>query len=207
MNLFQKNPQRKEARHKRFLKGVETTLKCFLLLSLPLPSTVIIITIWYFSIYRYHIFFAESMEGIITAAWIPIFGVLYSIFAAIVLSTVWNEYKTMRKAVKRYDIEAFIDLRDEEMSPLIHVLIIVLSLAVLGAFMGLKYPNFWSGALLISSTSYLFALVFWVIVEIDDPCSGIWFIKNIHKEWLNIDPKSWRKKRQEEAQTKFIKKQ
>jgi hypothetical protein len=207
VNLFRKNSQPKEARKKRFLRGVETSLKSLLLLSFPLPSTILITAIWYFFLYKNNIYFAAGMEGIITAAWIPTFGILYSLLAAVVLNTVWNEYKTIRQAVKRYDVETFIDLRDEEMSPLVHVMVAVLSLAVLGAFMGLKYPNFWSGALLISSTSYLFGLVFWVVVEIDDPCGGIWFIKNIHSEWLEIDPNSWREKRQEHARMMLTKQQ
>ncbi|MFA6494874.1 MAG: hypothetical protein WC246_00710 [Candidatus Paceibacterota bacterium] len=187
----------------RFTKAVELAIKCAIMLVMPIPFVVGILFFWYYALYQRGIYFNQGLEGIIAAAWIPTFGILYSLLTAVVLSTVWSEYKTMRTAVKKYDVETFIDLRDEEMSPLVHVMMIVLSLAVLAAFMGIKYPDVWSGTLLISSTAYLFVLIFLVIIEIDDPCSGLWFIKNIHKEWLEINPKEWRKQRSEDARAAF----
>jgi hypothetical protein len=125
------------------------------------------------------------------------------LLAAIIISTVWTEYKAMRVAVKKYDFETFIDLKDEEMSPLVHVLMLVLSSFILMAFMGLKYPNAISGLMLISSTSYLFLLMFFVVREIDDPCSGIWVIKDIDPQWLKVDAKEWRNIRVREARETF----
>jgi len=188
----------------KVLKFLETSIKCALLLLLPVPFAVGAAIFWYFLLFKQEIHFGESMELIITSAWIPTFGILYTLMAAIVLSTVWAEYKSMRTAVKRYDFETFVDLRDEEMSPLVHVLMVVLSIAVLGAFMGLKYPSPISGILLISTTTYVLALIFFVIIEVDDPCGGIWFIKNIHQEWLAMDVKKWRAKRAQDARKKFL---
>ena len=60
--------------------------------------------------------------------------------------------------------------------------------------MGLDYPNAVSGLIVISSTAYLLTLIFFVIGEIDDPCDGLWFIKDIPEEWLVIDVDEYRKK-------------
>ncbi len=174
-----------------------------MLLSLPIPFTVVISLIWYHFLYKNDIHFNDKLESIVTAAWIPTFGILYSLLAAIIISTVWTEYKAMRVAVKKYDFETFIDLQDEEMSPLVHILMLVLSGSILAAFMGFKYPDVISGMMLISSTSYLFLLMFFVVREIDDPCSGIWIIKSIHPEWLKIEAKEWRKIRTKKAREEF----
>jgi len=68
----------------------------------------------------------------------------------------------------------------------------LLSWSVLGAFIGLPYPDAFSGFACIGSTSFLFGLVFFVIMEIDNPLAGIWFIKNVHHEWMKMDVKVWR---------------
>lgn len=188
----------------RMVRGIETALKCFFLLLLPVPFSAGVTAFWYFVFYTHGIYFSEKIENITTAAWIPTFGILYGLIAAIVLSTVWSEYKSMRTAIKRYDINTFVDLRDEEMSPLVHTLLFVLSGSVLLAFMGLKYPDIQSGIILIASTTYLFALIFFVVIEIDDPTSGIWFIKSVHKEWLQIDVKKWRQSRWEKARNDIM---
>ena len=58
--------------------------------------------------------------------------------------------------------------------------------------MCLKYVSVQSGFLFVGSTAYLFVLIFLVIYEIDDPCSGLWYIRSIPKEWLQIDVKKFR---------------
>jgi len=148
-------------------RRIETSLKCLALLIAPVIPAGIVSILWYKELYCKQLFFTEKMEGIITAAWIPTFGILYSILAASSLDRL-GEYKAMRSAIKRYDLDAFIDLRDEEMSPLVYTMMIVLSSAVLLSFMSLQYPSARAGLVLISSTSYLFSLLYMVIREIDD---------------------------------------
>ncbi|MCX6798423.1 MAG: hypothetical protein NTX66_04420 [Candidatus Falkowbacteria bacterium] len=202
IKIFKKSRSYLEARP-RLLKALELTIKTLCVLLIPVIFSALILSIWILIFYRYNIHFDNGMEVIVTAAWIPVFGILYSLLTAIVLSTVWTEYKTMRAAVKRWDIDTFMDLRDEEMSPLVHAMVLMFSLALLLAFMVLDYPSFSSGLILIGSTSYLLSLIFFVIVEIDNPCSGFWFIKSIPEKWLKINPKAWREKRSEEAKRRL----
>ncbi len=176
----------------RLRKYTETSLKTVLLLVYPIPATITMLAFWYFVFYTRHIHFGDEVKEIAIAAWIPIFGLLYALISAVVIKTVFSEYKSIRTAVKLCDIETFMVLRDEDMSPVVHAAMTVLALAVLGGFMALSYPTMLSGSWFIGSTTYLFALMFWVVREIDNPCSGIWFIKNIHDEWLMIDPIEWR---------------
>ncbi len=194
MDLFQKN-KRFLSYWKLLTKRVETLLKCLILFSYPLLTVAIITPLWYFVLYQNGICLSPQTEGIVSAAWIPTFGILYSIMASVVMSTVWAEYKKVRVAVKRYDFEAFCDLRDERMSPLVYALMRMLSFAVLAAFASLKYSRAIDGAILVSGMTYMFSLVMWVIKEIDDPFSGLWFIKRMPDGWLTLDVKAYRQRR------------
>jgi len=187
----------------KYQRGAEMFWKLFLLLTLPLIPTLILTGFWHIEIFSRDIHLDVDMENIISAAWIPTFGILYSLLAASIFGTVWTEYKAMRTAVKRYDLETFIDLRDEELSPLVRTILIIFSLAVLIAFMSMKYNTWISGDFVIFTTAYLFSTIYLVISEIDDPCGGIWYIKHIPEEWLKIDPKKWRRIRHEEERKKF----
>jgi hypothetical protein len=202
MLIFKKNHSFKNAKAKG-QKMLETSIKTICILFVPTPFSAAALLVWFFVFYKNHLYFNDGMEVIVTAAWIPVFGIMYSLLMAIVISTVWGEYKEIRKAVKDYNFETFMNLRDEEMSPLVHSLVLTFSSALLLSFMILKYPNFHCGAILVASTAYLLALIFFVIIEIDNPCSGFWFIKSIPEEWLTINPKIWRAKRSEEGKKRF----
>ena len=186
------------------VRTLETIIKTFCVLIFPALISAAITLLWALFFYKNGVHFDDGMEIIVTASWIPVFGILYSLFTAIVLSSVWSEYKTIRLAVKQWDIDTFMDLRDEEMSPLVHAMVLTFSIALLLAFMVLSYPSFLNGMILVASTAYLLSLIFMVIIEIDNPCSGFWFIRSIPEEWLVIDPKDWRAKRSEEIKQKFL---
>lgn len=176
--------------NKKWHKTFIIVMKCLQMLYKPIPAVIVACAIWYFGFYSNNLHLSENIE--IIMIWVSIFGILYGLLEAVVLTTVWNEYKAMRTAVKRYDFDTFADLRDEEISPLVHTLNFVLSGTILLAFMCFKYVSLQSGFIFIASTTYLFTLLFLVIYEIDDPCSGTWYIRNIPKEWLGVDVKKFR---------------
>lgn len=176
-----------------FLKILQSGWKCFRMLVKPIPLAILAPIFWYFIIYKNGIHFAEGGETV--GIWISMFGILYGLLIAKIFTTVWDEYKRMGTAVKRFDLDTFIDLRDEEVSPLVHTLMIVLSVSVLLAFMLIRYDHVLTSFVFISSTAYLFSLIYLVILEIDDPCAGIWYIDDIPEEWLKVDIKKFRKER------------
>ena len=204
-NMWRRVPTHNYTRAQKIARAKELARKMFIMLGLPLVSAELVSAFWYYTFYSYNIHFGPSMENVVCAAWIPTFGILYSLMAAAIFNTVWSEYKAMRTAVKNYDIETFVNLRDEEMSPLVGAMMFILSGSVLLTFMSLKYPSETSGITVVGTTAYLFSLVYFVIKEVDDPCGGIWYIKSIPKEWLKIDPRKWRVKRQNEARRKYKK--
>src|SRR4051812_17024751 len=94
----------------RWAKAKTLLMKSVSLLGKSLVFPAIFISFWYFVLYRHDIHFSEKMEGMITAAWIPSIGILYTILAANAVTTVWTEYKEMRRAVKEYDFDEFMIL-------------------------------------------------------------------------------------------------
>jgi hypothetical protein len=96
------------------------------------------------------------------------------------------------------------ELRDENLSPLLHTIMVTLSCYLLGGFIALEYPGVYSGAVVIFAIAFLLTLMLCVIIEVDDPTAGLWFIQKIPKEWLNIDPRGYRKKRNRLLRDKFL---
>ena len=152
-----------------------------------------------------HIYLNERFDVIAMTALIAFFGLIYCLMATVIITIVWNEFKAIRMAVKEYDIETFMNLKDEEMTPLVHTVMFVIGSFVLAGFMLLKYPDLSSGLICIGSVSYLLSLIFFVAEEIDDPCRGIWTI-SIPEEWLKINAKKYREKRNKEKHAELLKK-
>ena len=192
MEIFKK-AQYTESFRIRMGKMAETAIKCLYLLLIPTVISLGISLLWYVLVYRQKWDLGDGMVDIIATALLPVFGIIYGIVVAnIAVQTVWSEYKTMRTAVKRYDLDTFMDLRDEDLSPLIRMICGSIAFGLLAGFMVLKYPNGWAGTVIVFFVTFYLALIHAVIIEIDDPCSGIWYIKNIPEEWLSIDPKKYR---------------
>ncbi len=195
---------RKKRHHKSFKERLnnklETIFKSTLLLVWPTFFAALVACGWYFFLFKHDIHFNDGVNDIIATAWVGVFGILYSLLATMALNTVWSEYKSIRTAVKRGDLDTFVDLKDEELSPLMYVLVSVVSIAVLGGFVFLKYPDAISGGIIVYGVSFLLILLLLVVAEIDDPCAGLWFIKNIPDEWLKVDPREFRKRRADKGE-------
>ena len=190
---------------RRMAKKLTTITKCVRMLLLPLPFAIAVGAFWQLVLYKHELHLNEKFEGIATTGMIAILGILYSLIVATILGVLWAEYKEMRMAVKRYDVHRFMELKDEEMSPLVHTLLFVLSVFLLGAFLTLKYPDEISGTWCCASVAYLLSMIFFIVLEIDDPCKGIWVIKSIPVEWRTINPKKHRELRNKDTQEKFAK--
>ena len=188
----------------RWKVTIDVLAKCIRMLLLPLPFAVCATLFWRFNLFDKNVHLHEHFEGIATAAWIAVYAVFYGGVVIGVLMKVWDQYLRMREAVKDYNIDEFMKLRDEELSPLFHLLMFMMSVSLLAGFMSLKFPDMVCGLICISGVSYLEALIFFVIVEIDDPCGGVWVIKSIPREWLVVNAKEWRKKRDAEKHAAFL---
>ena len=120
----------------RVTKKMLTLIRCVRMLLLPALFSVAIVAIWQVELFARDLHLHEKFEGIGTAGWVTITGILYSLIVTTILGNLWEEYKRIRMAVKQYDLDTFMDLRDEELSPLVYLLLFVLSMFVLGGLHG-----------------------------------------------------------------------
>ncbi|OHB20328.1 MAG: hypothetical protein A2854_01065 [Parcubacteria group bacterium RIFCSPHIGHO2_01_FULL_56_18] len=195
MQIYRFKRRSRGAWRKLFRKFTEGLLKCAFLLLFPLPATSAILVFWHVVLFQNDLYLNTTEQDIALNAWIPMFGVIYGLFAAVVLSGVNKKLCDAHDAVDDNDKVRFMRICDAEVSPATHGLMSSLALAVISGFMALHYSSVWGGMIVVGTTTYLLALIFWVVVEFDDPCHGIWFIKSIQKEWLLEDPKKVSKER------------
>lgn len=195
MQIYRFKRRGSEAWRKLFRKFAEGVLKCSFLLLFPLPATGLLVSFWYLILFQNSLYLNTAEQDIALNAWVPMFGVIYGLFAALVLSGVNKKLCDAHDAVDEHNEELFMRICDAEVSPATHGLMSLLALAVISGFMALHYSSAWGGMIVVGTTTYLFALIFWVVVEFDDPCHGIWFIKSIRPEWLSKDPKKVAKER------------
>jgi len=198
MHLYREKKTRKTIRE-RMQKASEAATKIVIMITCPAVPATISVCLWYQFLFKHGMCFDGKSENIVVGGWLVFCGVFYGLLASGVFGNVYNEYKDIRMANKEYNIEKFMNLVDEEISPLVYVMIIVSSLPILAGFLLLDYSRAIYGIAIIGSTAYFLFFFLFVISEIDDPCAGIWFIKNIHEEWLDIDPKLWREETSKQA--------
>lgn len=197
MNFYKNLYKRRSNGHtltERLDRALETGLKSIIVLLLAMPPAALATTIWYFLFFEHHIDVGERAEIVSTAAWVPWLAVIAGIINASVLAKVLDEFKEIRYAIKSYDLESFMRLKDEDVSPLIYLLIVAFDVCIVGGFMLVHYQDALHGGFFVWTSAYVAALLLIVIRELDDPLKGIWFIKSVHDEWRNIDVKKWRAK-------------
>jgi hypothetical protein len=190
MQLYRRGPKRDWKKWAE--KVTETGIKLAVLCVLPLPAAGLACVIWYFVFYQKEWGFHDGLDDVVALSWISIHGILYSLLATVIIGIVFGEYKEIRMAIKRHDKAEFMNLRDEDVSPIIHAFMTLLAANVLFTFVGLPYPSVISGCSVMGTMTYVFAFIYWVIREVDNPFSGIWFIKHIPEGWLDEDPRQWR---------------
>lgn len=164
---------------------------------MPIWATAASVLLWYFVLYRNHIYVSPEVRETINAAWIPTFGVLYALIATLLFGFAFNKYVEIRCAINACEFHDFMKWRKENISPAFHAVMTTVALGVLGGFACLPYDNWYTGALLVGGATYVFALFFWVIREVDDPFRGIWVIRYIQPDWLDVDQHLYRAKQLE----------
>jgi hypothetical protein len=208
MELYRKRPNgKRRSLVKRTKKLLESSTRGFLLLLNPALATAFVLVLWFYVIFENDCFFLEGAREVVIAGYIPVFGIFYAILAGAIVTIVFEEYKSIRMAIKNDDLDTFINLYDEDLSPFFHVLMTLLASFIIIALMGLKYGDAASGVFVIGTTTYTLSLIYWIIIEIDSPLWGLWFIKSVDREWLMFDVVSLREERRRERRSLRIEKE
>lgn len=191
MQIYRKKRRTPEQWYRVARKFIEGILKCCRLMLRPIPPTLLLVGIWYYGFWQNQLHLEGKDSEIGIMLWITFAGIVYAVFAVDTLSKAARKLEAADDAVDRLDIERFMHICDTEISPVTHGLLSMLALAVIFGFMVYDYQHVPSGIILVGGATYLTSIVFWVIVEYDDPCYGLWFIKSIPEHWLEQEPRVW----------------
>jgi hypothetical protein len=191
--------------YKVMRRKLETAWKCTRLLCYPIAPTAGITIWWKLILYDNGVHLHKTFEGVATAGWIMGSSVIYSVFTVTVFQLVVSKYQDTRKSSRRAGgHDDFMDLRDEELSPVMYTLVLALSLFFLAGFLVIDYPDALHGLILICSISYMLSLVLFVLTEIDDPFRGVFVIKSIPADLLRVHAKKYREARNAPGHKKFL---
>ncbi len=126
-------------------------------------------------------------------------GVIYSIFAAQVMGSVWDRFEEIRilcKSAQERDREIFIMKKDIHINPLIHSVLGCLAIVILIILGLVSYDSKFTGQIVVGSWTLVVTLLLVIANELDKPLSGIWYI---------TPPKEWRKDNVKELYPEKIK--
>lgn len=172
--------------------------KCMLVASFPIPAVLAIWFIWYKIFYEKNIYFIDD-GGIV----IGILTITYALFGENLVGKVFfDDLGKIKMAVKQYDLNTFMDLCDEHMSPLIHAVMFMLSGILILAIMSHKYESLMNGSISVSVAAEVLGFIYCAVHQANHPCEGIWQIWR-HEEWKKMDPKKWRDDRNKKLQERY----
>ncbi|MFO0781319.1 MAG: hypothetical protein U0524_00300 [Candidatus Saccharimonadales bacterium] len=157
----------------------------------PTIMAIIGVVLWKLVFYNNHIGFAKEAENPLLLMVLPLVGFVYVIFASIAVGSVFDEYKTVSRAVVKKDLDTFLLHRDEQLPILIHILIAAPSLILVALAMLLHYESVYAGAAAVFSVIFVITTTWIVATELDDFENGIWFKENIPEEWHEVDIKEY----------------
>jgi glucan phosphoethanolaminetransferase (alkaline phosphatase superfamily) len=174
---------------RRFVMNIHSAIRTSIVLVLPMPIALITGAIWYYLFFVFDFHFAAEANEIVITSWSALFILFLTISTGRVFDTVWDKYKTMEAAVDEHDESTFIRLRLAHQHPIVFIMLAICSMAVVGTFFCIKYPDHVSGLVIIGSSAYFCALMLIVLHELDSPTTGFLFIENIPIDWNDIDPR------------------
>jgi len=114
-------------------------------------------------------------------------AIIFSLIAAVVLATVWDNYRKIVIAVLREDKESFLLYRDERIPTLMYLLLGAFSLPLILVIGLLEWRHLWSGIIGVSSVSFAVSLVWSVAFELQHPQKSPWVAERVPSEWFDID--------------------
>jgi hypothetical protein len=131
--------------------------------------------------------FSKEAENPLLFIVLPLVSFIYVIFAGIAISSVFDEYKELSRAVVSKDKAHFLIHRDEQIPIVMHILLWVPSSLLILTTLLFSYANDVVGFFTIFSVVFIVVTAWVVCVDLDDYMKGIWFKERIPKDWIEED--------------------
>jgi hypothetical protein len=116
---------------------------------------------------------------------------IYSLLLSVIVGSVYDQYRSISKAVVTNNLDEFLVYRDEQVPILMHILIGAVSVVILAGTLLLDYQHeVVTGMLSSFFVTFMLAIGWSVTNELDNFERSIWFKVNIPKRWYQIDIKT-----------------
>ncbi len=126
--------------------------------------------------------FIRGDEGVMSSGTIAFLCMVYALLAAFVTATVWSQWVAIEEAVKMKNYEKFMQDKDRRIPNTLKFLLSMFSVFVVAAFFFLYFQNGLSGGFSIFAVTMAVLTVWTVIMDLDDPFTGVWNVK-VPEDW------------------------
>lgn len=150
----------------------------------PLLASGLLAAFWRLIFFQFDINVGKADETALTNMVVPICAMFHSILAAVVLGKVWDEFKVIRRCLKKGDEDSFRDCVHDRIPMMIHLLLGTMSFIIIGGAMLVEYHRAFAGVVSIGAISFFLVLYWEVATTLDNPVKAPWFAGQIPGEWL-----------------------
>lgn len=157
------------------------------LLGTSFASSYIVVFLWNTVFRSNDIHLPHEDEAVLIAIGIAVPVMLFSILAAMLITESYKRYKKIAEYILTQNKKSFMVIRDEKFPIIIHVLQFFLSLVIIEVTLLLTYTSFWSGVVVVGSTTFVISLYWIAILGLQNPLRSPWFKERIPEHWLTAD--------------------
>ncbi len=126
--------------------------------------------------------FIQGDETALSGGTIAFLGVIYALLAAFTTANVWSQWVAIEEAVKTKDHQKFLQSKDKRIPGTLKLLLLMLSVFLVVGFYLLYFRNPLPGGFSIFAVTMAVSAVWVVIMDLDDPLTGIWNVE-VPREW------------------------
>ncbi len=123
-------------------------------------------------------------DDLFSSGTIATLGIFYSFVAVFILNKVWGQLIDSQNAVSAKDSETFFRIQETRIPGTIKLVLLIFSFFLVGAFFLANFKSFLGGLYSVSVITFILALHWEVMIDLDDPIKGVWNVERIPEKWL-----------------------
>jgi hypothetical protein len=116
---------------------------------------------------------------------ISVLGIFYAVASGFIIATVWKQFVFVEEAIKVGSKEEFIRHKDKRIPNTIKIMFVIYSCILLLAFYMTHVSTSTIGIFSIFSITYCLVLNYQIMIDLDDPFSGLWIV-DVPKQWKHL---------------------
>ena len=144
------------------------------LLIKPLVLSVVLAGLWILFRFLGLDNYIQGDEGTIASGTVAFLAVAYALFAGFLFVTVWSQWVAIEEAIRDMDLKKFNLHKDKRLPGTVKTLLLMFSILLVVAFFLLSFRHLLTGGFSIFVATLVVSTYWRVILDLDDPFTGIW---------------------------------